>query len=242
MSVEYEIRLTDDRGALLQVLTPERFAWSIVKHDVGVFQATLSSEWDRWFDSTRRIEVWRAEGITAPMKMRSYFLRTITDATDTSGVNMLTITGFDGNYLLDSSIVAYRKGTSQSEKDGFPASLMSDIVIECLGASSADPLNASWFSVVPGDVAAPPGYSANYVAKSIAWQNVLAVLREISSETAGYYDSTPLTLKYLFHVFDRDDHGFEFRVKAFYLNRDRRIGTDRPAVFALEFGNLASAS
>jgi hypothetical protein len=125
-----------------------------------------------------RLEPWRSVGAYSPYLDGEsvFFLRNWTYAIDDAGQEVLRLSAFDANYLLDSRIVAYAAGSAQAERTNEIDDMMKSIVRDNLGVDATDTLrNLSPYLTVQVDVSAAPS-----TTKAFSRRNVLVVLQELA--------------------------------------------------------------
>lgn len=143
------------------------------------------------------------------------------------------ISGPDQNDILQTRIVAYAAGSSDSEKTDNYDDMMKDIMRFNFGSSATDTdrdLSDYNFTVAPDSGAAPSGTLA------FSWTNVLDTLIKIAdaSQEAGtelYFDLVPV-------VQSDQSIGFNFRTYIDQPGQDRTQDASNPVFFGEKFGNL----
>lgn len=175
----YEIWLTNDKGARLARLQPYWFQATRVINDVGTCQLGVNPDLEEtWLRRDYMIQFWRAPIGGRLGLFRVYFLRQW--RWDLIGdVETLRLYGRDANDLLRRRIVAYNEDSANSEIAATEADdAMKAIVDLNMVNDTSTPAagGRDWASMtIAPDLTAGP-----QLTKAFAWRNVLDVLRDLA--------------------------------------------------------------
>jgi hypothetical protein len=233
--ISYEIWLSTSTGTRFKLL--EDFIslkFVRVANGVGAFSLVLPNTINlRHIERDQMVEIWRSvdSGI-AQFEMLGLVRRyQVQEAAN--GVRTITLSGLDGNSLLDSRIVAYAAGTAQTRATSYADDEMKAVVRENLGASATDTerdLSTYGFQVEPNLSLGPA------IEKRFSWKNVLATLQEFSK--IAYEEGTPVYFDMVPRIVSNTRLAWRFET---YINQpgaDRTYASGNPTVFSSEWGNL----
>jgi hypothetical protein len=229
---KFEVYLSTDTGtrlALLDMLSS--LEYSMVIHGVGACKIVLPNSFNiTLLKPDYRIEIWRASEGGALRLERVYMIRSLLQATDAEGVSTITVTAYDGNYLLTSRIVAYAAGSAQSTMTDQADDMCKAIMTDAFGAdATAVRQISSTYLSIDSDLAAGPS-----ITKSFAHGQVLSVLQGIAetARAAGtdiYWDVEPTS-----------NVQWRFRTNTGQLGQDHSYPSGlNPVILSLEHGNLS---
>jgi hypothetical protein len=229
----YEVWIGTPTGSRLALLdTISALSYIQTLNGIGRWSLTLPSSIDASLIlPDRMVEIWRSVG-DGPLRLEMAGLVDGIDYSDTGGVDLITLSGRDGNGLLDGRIVAYPAGSSQASKTDNADDMMKAIVRENLGASASAARDLSAAGV---SVAADLGLGPS-VTKKFSWKNVLQALKDIadSAQQAG----TPVYFQMKPNVLSATQIGWVFVTAVNRLGADRTYASGTPTVFGKEWGNL----
>jgi hypothetical protein len=244
MAARYQVRLKDQAGVLVAVITD----WYSLEYSKRVNAAGNYSLVLDGGDAVRdlfeldgQVEVWRSDLAASPA-IDWYvdfegFHRTQTRSTNEENRSQFVSSGAGYTDLLRRRAIAYRKGTAQADKSGVGETVIKEYVNENAG---------------PGAILAPrlisgvfPGFTLQGdLAQGLTWtgERALRNLLEVAQEIARITDID-------FQVIGIGPALYEFRARSEPLGDDRTtIGVDPttgfnaagnpPVVFSLEFGNM----
>ena len=176
------------------------------------------------------LEVWREKGgTTRLMNETAYFLQNWGFWTDGDGQELLRLTAFDANRLLDTAIVWAKAGSAEADKSGDPANMMKAIVREQLGSLAA--AERRKLAVAPDG-----GAYGSSITKAFAYRNVLTVLQEIcetASEGGNWLG---------FDVVRTAPGEFEFRTYAGQRGQNHGRFSGDPRLVGKQYGNFSQAA
>ena len=232
----YQVWLDDvygNRLALLENLID--FEIVRVANAVSYCRVTLPGTFDQnLFGLDYMVEFWRAPVGGINRLETVFFVRKITYTEDSSGNDVIILSGPDANDLLLRRIAAYDAGTSETSKSDYADDMMKEIVSENLASDATDSdRDLSGLNVtVAGDSSLGPG-----VEKGFAWRNILDTLIDIAgmakeTGTRLYFDMVPV-------VVSASEIGFDFQTFIEQRGQDRTYDTDNPVMFSKEWGNLS---
>ena len=196
MSATWDLFLTDDEGRRLATLNDNGGFTLVLRYNgTGQFSIQLNYNMD-WaalgiFSGLpdNRIEFWRATPEVKRQLLAVGFIRKA-NITDTA----LTISGPDQNGLLDTRIIAYDAGTSQTDKTDYADDMMKAVVYDNMGggAPAGRDLTDYGFGIA-GDLGLGPSIDMQF-----AWRPVRATLDKIAkvaseNGTRIYYGIEPVS-------------------------------------------------
>lgn len=229
----YQLRVTRWDGTGLDYIDFESCEYARSVGQIGTLTLVVvpSRRLEEILVAENRIEVWRTVANSSPkLDMETAWTIRKVETVFKSGELRLQIVAYDGNYLLNRRIVAYKSGTTQASKTGKADDMMKAFVRENLSSLATDTLRrlpAEFFQVQANKSDAP------VVAKAAAFRKVLATLQEIvqQSISAGTYLA--------FDVVYDASRRFEFRTYTGQRGLDlRRTLAPIPVIFDQEYGNL----
>jgi len=184
MSGEYEVWLTNDKGARLALLDNfVRMQYSIVVNDMGQFILDMPSKGfdDRLLEPDSVVQIWRSSAGTRMTLERAFIVRYYRYEEASSGLLRLRVGGPGFKDLLKRRIVAYAGGLAFTEKTGYADDLMTEFVDENLISAVDTDRNLDFFTSGSAVSKGP------IVFVRSEWQNVFAEFKRISkaSRAAG---------------------------------------------------------
>lgn len=233
----WEIWLDEPSGnRLVQVEEVISFAIAKVANSVGAFDLILPSKYDEYLRLDGMVEFWRAPAGKTLKPIMVGRMRDFEYADERDETEITAVSGPDGNDLLDTRIVAYPAGSTDSSKTDYADDMMKEIVDYNLGTSSTDSdrdLETSLSFSIQVDTSDGPT-----ITKSFAWKNVLKILKEIAADSA--FQGTDLYFDTTAKLVSQTQISFEFKTFTGQPGRDR-TGTAQ-VIFGKEWGNLANPS
>jgi hypothetical protein len=237
-SVRYSIWIgsqTGERKRLISnfirlniVLALNKYHWMKIIFPASGFPTNLLIE-DAW------LEVWRGvESQAKAMVGESPFL--LVDARqeiDTSGREVITVTGFSAAYIMHWAIVAYNAGTSQSAKTDYADDMIKEIADENVGSSATDTdRDMSSYLTIETD-----NSSGVSLTKGFARRHLDVVFSELCDASAAdgtrlYWDvvlSSPGNLS---------SRTLELRTYKNHRGDDRGLSSVNQMIFSVKRGNL----
>jgi len=236
--VDYEIWLSTSQGdriALLDNFISLKFVRAA--NSIGAFSLVIPDTINRkYIQRDQMIEIWRGvDGKSARFEMLG-LVRHI-NIQEQGGVKVLTLSGMDGNSLLNSRIVAYASNAALAKTSTYADNAMKSIVRSNLGSTATNTARnlTSYGLAVAPDLSLGPS-----VTKRFAWANVLDTLNKIADMayeegTAVYFDMTP-------RIVSNSRLSWQFET---YINQpgaDHTYTSSNPLVFSSEWGNLTDAN
>ncbi len=247
MATRYQIRLLDQSGAQVALLTEWRsLEYTKRVNRVGNYTLTLDGDLDvvDLFVLDGQIEILRRDIAASPSfgwtQDFEAFHRTTQRSTAQNGLSTFLSSGRGYNHLLWRRGIGYRAATSGADKSGPGETVMKAYVNENAGPGAIAP--RLFPGVTPGlTIQADGGAGTNWEG-SKPFRPLLETLREIA-------DATTVD----FQVVGTGAALFEFQAQARPIGTDRtNVGIDpatglnaagnAPVVFSLEFGNMQSPS
>lgn len=231
--MRYELHWYDDAGIRKDVFqTFNKLEFVKVQNAIGTLVADIPRGLLQYeqFEKDDILEVWREKGgAKGLMNETAYFLQNWDLWTGSDGCELVRLTAFDANWLLDTAIVWAKAGSAQADKSGYPANVMKAIVREQLGSLAAP--ERQKLAVAPDGSA----YGSS-LTKAFAYRNLLTVLQEIcetASEGGNWLG---------FDVVRTAPGEFEFRTYAGQrgLNHGRFSGD--PRLVGRQYGNFSQAA
>lgn len=232
----YELWLTNDIGTRLAILDDVGgFEYVLRVNGVGAFSVTLPVDFDLVLlgianeHPDRRVEFWRGALDTRKSLEIIGLIRSLDQATSSSGVELLAVSGPDQGDLITRRIVAFFAGTDEANKSGAADDVIKEYADENFG-SSAVGTRRSWTSdgvSIQTDLTLGPT-----IDRQASWRNLLTVFQDVvdsaqSEGTRTYYAMAPVS-----------PEDFELRT---WINQPGQDLTDE-VVFSLERGNLDNPS
>lgn len=238
--IEWEVWLSTPDGYRHTTLASfSRFSLVKTANDVGHFSITMPNTLSpHLLKLDSLVEFWRKTGDGIPYLEFVGFLRSWKYEETGGGLETITLSGPDGNDLLNRRIVAYPAGDPGSSKSTDAVSMMNQIVIQNMG-STADQdrryVNNGFKVVITLAAGANLG-------KSFAWRSILPVLREIADESTreGY----PIYFQVEPYAYTDKRISFAFHTYQDRIGRDLSSsgGAQNPVVFSQDLDNLENPS
>jgi len=229
----YEIWLDSPRGNRLVLVDHFEALDAVhVANGVGACSLALPDEYDDYLMVDGLIEIWRKpEG--GALKNFGVFMYRKWDFIDDGGIDLTTLSGKDGNSLLQRRVIAFPAGQSGGRGTNYADDLIKNRVREnCTTASITTDADRDWtdlnFSIAP-DVSAAPSISMSFSYQGL-WDVVTKGANASRTEgTRLYFDTIP--------TFESDNTiGWQFVTNVGQLGIDR-TGTDQ-VIFGSQFGNF----
>jgi hypothetical protein len=230
MKSTWEIWLDTPEGARIALLDKTGgFTVTKTANAAGYFSLVLPPDFDRSLirqDSI--IEFWRAPEGGAMSIVLAGFVRGLAMA---GTPPIVTVTGYDGNYLLGSRVVAYAAGTAQAEMTDNADDIIKELVRDNLGSDATDTdRDLSDYITVAGNVGA--GVS---ITRAFSRRNVLTVCQELADAsreggTEIYFEMVP--------VISSGNLRWRMETYSGQIGRDRRQSSGTPVMIGVEYGNL----
>jgi len=208
----YRVNLKDTSGNLVAVFdTWQKLNITRALNGVGTFSMVLNGDDSKipLFQTDCQIEVWRRPtGEEWYLEWEGFF-RAESRQTSQAGERLFTAEGYSYNHLLQRRIIAYKEGTSYSDKSDAAETVMKEYVLENAGTSATNPprLGDGVFTGLSIQVDTSLG---GLWEGSRSFKNLYEVLLEISQ--ANHID---------FDVVGTGAATFEFRTYYPYLGKDR---------------------
>ena len=244
MAARYQVRLKDQTGILVAIITDwRRLEYSRRVNAPGEFTLVIdgTDPVRDLFVLDAMVEVWRSDLAASPA-IDWYldfegFHRVETRSTDVDGRSEYTSQGFGYAHLLRRRAIAFRKGSAQADKSGVGETVIKEYVDENAGPGAAVAARLD-SGVFPGLTVIPTFGAGGSWQGERALQNLLVVVQDIARTT-----------DIDFELVGSGPALFEFRAGAQPLGDDRTtVGLDPatglnsagnpPVVFSLEFGNM----
>lgn len=237
-SASYEVWLDTPGGQRVKLLDQfSRLDYTRKLNTIGRFLIEVPA--DTVPDSLVRrdaiIEIWRTLPGQPSALLGGGFLKGWEYA-DNEGMDILTLMGVDGLWLLQSRRVAYASGTAYATKSDYADDMIKAVLRENLGASATDTdrdLSGYGFSVA-SDVSL-----GATVDRDLAWKTVLSAAKDIAD--ASRAKGTPLYYNVMPVVLSPTQIGWQFYTNVNQLHADRASSDNLPTVFGREWGNLEGA-
>jgi hypothetical protein len=188
MATQFYLR--DPAGNLLTIfqnLARAEYARAENKTGVMYLDFDPSSVETSLFSLDCRLEPWRQVGNNPPYLDGEsvFFIRSWGWKINSAGVEVLRVTAYDANYLLDGAIVAYAAGSVQADQTDQADDMMKVVVRQNRGSTAVDTTRSlAAYLTVEADRSAAPS-----ITKAFSRRNVMAVLQDIAAESfqAGTY-------------------------------------------------------
>lgn len=237
---DYHVEVYDPTGTTRLAVIRDFIALSYARAEmkVGAAALTVPPAYRDLFilgDDVRvdaRLLFYRAlPGSTPYLDMETEWLvQEAHEVQDASGQTNIVLNAVDGNFILDTRIIAYAVDSAQATKTATAAGdVCKAIVRENLGALATDTTrDLTTYLTVQADMA-----DGETVTKAASRRKVLTTLQEIADMSAqlGTYLS--------FDVVSKSPGNLEFRTYAGYRGVDRRASSSQQLLVGRDFGNLS---
>lgn len=232
--INYEVWLSTSTGtrlALLDNFISLKYVRAV--NTVGAFSVTLPPGINRsLLQRDQMIEIWRGvDGHNARLEFLG-LIREIQIA-ERNFIRTITLSGADGNSLLENRIVAYAANNDKAKVSGLADNAMKLAVRENLGASCTDTerdLSGYGLTVAPNNSLGPT------IEKRYAWDRMIDVLRDFAD--MAYEEGTRLYFDMVPRIVSNTQLSWQFETYANQPGADRTYDSGNPTVFSSEWGNL----
>lgn len=187
--VRYQVKIHDDSGNLLFILRDidiSRLEMTVAENEIGELTVEMPADVLKfsalkYCDYILTVERDLGAGFMVecgPGAERGFFLRDIVYSTDGQGIDRFALRAYDGNYLLDSRVVAYTAESNYTKRTDQADDMCLLIVNENLGSAATDAARRlSRLTVETGNG------DGVLLTKSYARANVLNMLKSICDES-----------------------------------------------------------
>lgn len=223
---DYEIRRYDASGNLLGIITTfHRLTTIRTENTVGAMELVVPSGTYLYedFSPNQIFEVWRDKyGSMELQGETAYFLRDWVISSD----GLISLFGYDANWLLSTRIVAYAAGSAQAKMTDYADDMMKAIVIDNFGADAAAARQLADLTIA-GNLSA-----SESLTKAFARVNVLDVCRDLAEA------ATEAGTKTYFDIVRTSAGSFEFRTYTGQRGQDHGRTSGDVRLVGEQYGNF----
>lgn len=220
----YTLFICDQFGAVQEVIDQSIIStldYALVENEINAVEITLPQLWPwEYFEADQILLIQRNAGAGPYIEAdRAFFLQDFAYYSDENNMQWITLTGVDGNDLLNRRIVAYASGSAQAKKTDQYDDIIRMIAAENMGSSATDTARdlSDYLSIGPGRGDAPTATDMEF-----AWKSLFSICQDCveASEEGG----THLT----FDVFYRGDGKFHLDAYTAHRGIDHSRDGDDP--------------
>ena len=228
---QYVVNLLTQTGSVIKDLSAfQMLQWARAVNKVGVAELWIPAKFipsPSFLAVDQILEIERNGGI---LNETAYFLRFAEFYEQSDGAKMVHLIGYDANYLLNSRIIAYYAGSSQSSKSDYSDDMMKEIVDENLvnpTDSDRDVPNLT----IAADLSLGPE-----IDMAMARDNVFTACQDIAelATDRGTY--------LCFDVVRTARNTFQFRTYTGQRGQDHSQSSGDARLIGPQYGNLQNAS
>ena len=230
--MRYQIEHMDTSGNRLNLIQAfTRLDYVRTVNTVGAMKLTLPRE--KWqyedFRVGQLFEIWREKSGSLQLQNETaYVLQDWVFYTDRQGNHQIDLYAKDLNMLLDTRIVAFAAGSSESDKTDYADDMIKEIVDENMVSCTTAARNISNLTI------APELSASESITKAFAWRNLLRTVQEIC-ETA-----TEEGTRTYFDIVRTDRATFQLRTYTGQRGNDHSRTSGDMRLVGEKYGNLIS--